>query len=151
MLPTPGSRTFIAGLIYAALLLDNILLTVIVPILPDYLAALHAQAADRTAHAIAQIVPLSLLDASIGLHYVPTVQPQQQPHGNGTTTATASIWRADSGRLSDENGAIGVLLAAKALVQLAVTPFVGNFAQRLGYRLLIVMGTGCLLVAAVGE
>lgn len=129
------------------MLLDNMLLTVIVPILPDYLAELHALSAanDRTAHTIAQIVPNALLNASIQLHYVPTV-PTTVP-----SKRRGPLWTADGGRLSDENGAIGVLLAAKALVQLAVTPFVGNFAQRLGYRVLIVMGTGCLLVAAIGE
>lgn len=135
----PAGRTFTVVLIYAALLLDNVLLTVIVPILPDYLAELRATA--DSAQSIGQYVPRPFLDASVGLHYVPTAL-------NASTAATAA---ARGIRLSDENGAIGVLLATKAVVQLLVTPFVGNCAQRLGYRLPIVLGTACLLVASIGE
>lgn len=125
---TGTSRSGTAVLIYIALLLDNVLLTVIVPILPDYLAELRA-ADDATAAAIGQMVPRTFLDTTVSLHYVPP----------------------SAVRLADENGAIGVLLATKALVQLLVTPLIGNFAQRLGYRLPIVMGTACLLCAAIGE
>lgn len=125
----PASRGFTACLVYVALLLDNVLLTVIVPILPDYLAELGAADDGTMAAAIGQMVPHAFVDTTVSLHYVPP----------------------SAVRLADENGAIGVLLATKALVQLLVTPLVGNFAQRLGYRLPIVMGTACLLFASFGE
>lgn len=63
---------------------------------------------------------------------------------SGSRTASGDNW------LSGENGSIGMLLATKALVQLLVTPFVGRLTLRLGYRLPIVFGTFCLLVASLG-
>lgn len=53
--------------------------------------------------------------------------------------------------LSGENGSIGMLLATKALVQLVVTPFVGRLTLRLGYRIPMVFGTFCLLIASLGN
>lgn len=53
--------------------------------------------------------------------------------------------------LSGENGSIGMLLATKALIQLLVTPFVGRLTLQLGYRIPIVFGTFCLLIASLGR
>lgn len=131
------NRTLTAVLVYLTLLLDNMLLTVIVPILPDYLVGLQnttaAASANRTAPVLGPLVSRVIMDARFNLQHM-------QPAGD----------RPPGGRLSEENGAIGVLLATKALVQLCVTPLVGNFAQRVGYCILFVMGTASLLVAAVG-
>lgn len=52
---------------------------------------------------------------------------------------------------SDENSSIGILLAMKALIQLIVTPVVGNLTLRWGYRSLVIFGTFCLFIASLSK
>lgn len=131
-----------------------------VPILPDYLSQLHA---DQNVN-----VPKIVMYKSFDLHYVPTILGKHPLTGNSMINFTISNGKdgrvdeyiLDSGNideeinkisLDEENGSIGILLAAKALVQLAITPLVGNLTLRLGYRLPVVFGTFCLFIASLGK
>lgn len=49
----------------------------------------------------------------------------------------------------EENGPLGALLASKAFVQLAFTPFVGHFAESLGYLTLLLIGSCNMLLASL--
>lgn len=51
-------------------------------------------------------------------------------------------------KLNDENGAVGVLLATKALIQMLSTPFVKSLTNSLGYRIPTVFGTFVLFLAS---
>lgn len=142
------------------------------PILPDYLAQLH--------HANTVLVlPATLKYKNFDLHYVPDIisgsggGSKHPLAGNSLINFTVITGRdptvfvdsfdvvdesaqpsADTDRnlsLVHENGSVGILLAAKALVQLAITPLVGGISQRLGYRIPVVFGTFCLFVAALGK
>uniref|UniRef100_A0A182JM48 Major facilitator superfamily (MFS) profile domain-containing protein n=1 Tax=Anopheles atroparvus TaxID=41427 RepID=A0A182JM48_ANOAO len=114
------------------------LLTVIVPILPDYLVQFHTS------------VPASVIYKNFSLHYVPkligagsdasfvVVQPTALPAPDGRSPA-----------IEEENGSIGILLGVKALVQLLANPIVGSGTARFGYCLPIVFGTVQLLLASL--
>uniref|UniRef100_A0A182JQB3 Major facilitator superfamily (MFS) profile domain-containing protein n=1 Tax=Anopheles christyi TaxID=43041 RepID=A0A182JQB3_9DIPT len=127
------SRVAVAMVVYISLFLDNMLLTVIVPILPDYLVQFHAN------------VPASVIYKNFSLHYVPKligavsdgmviVQPTNPP-----TDRT----------IEQENGSIGILLGVKALVQLVANPLVGSGTVRFGYCIPITFGTFNLLLASL--
>lgn len=52
-------------------------------------------------------------------------------------------------KLNEENGAVGILLATKALTQLISTPFVKMLSNSLGYRIPTVLGTFVLFLASL--
>lgn len=130
----------------------------IVPILPDYLAQLNSDLIVNT--------PRSVLYKSFDLHYVPTILGKHPLAGNSLINFTVTNGKDQSNEyfvettnidedlnkltLEEENGSIGILLAAKALVQLAITPLVGTLTLRLGYRIPVVFGTFCLFIASLG-
>lgn len=51
--------------------------------------------------------------------------------------------------LNEENGAVGILLATKALIQLLSTPLVKSLSNTLGYRIPTVLGTFVLFLASL--
>ncbi|XP_052890208.1 chromaffin granule amine transporter [Anopheles moucheti] len=128
-------RVVVAMVVYISLFLDNMLLTVIVPILPDYLVQFHDN------------VPASVIYKNFSLHYVPkligavseamvVVQPTNPPVDKTPT-------------MEQENGSIGILLGVKALVQLLANPLVGSGTARFGYCVPITFGTVNLLLASL--
>lgn len=130
---------------------------ILVPILPDYLSHLNYDGFVT--------VPNSLVYKSFDLHYVPTILGKHPLAGNSIINFTIStnkdklleeliaqdVQKDQKEHLGDENSSIGILLAAKALVQLIVTPIVGHLTLRYGYLLPVVFGTTCLLVASLGK
>uniref|UniRef100_A0ABD2XJ29 Major facilitator superfamily (MFS) profile domain-containing protein n=1 Tax=Trichogramma kaykai TaxID=54128 RepID=A0ABD2XJ29_9HYME len=135
----PAGQFSLVSTVYFSLLLDNILLTVVVPIVPDYLYGLEAteSAADTITSTTAP-------------------PPPPPPRGNNsnagivvvTTTAAATVANVSSDLAVDENGRVGLLLSSKALVQLVLNPAVGSLTGRLGYaRPLLLGNVGLLLVA----
>lgn len=99
---------------------------------------------------------------SFDLHYVPTILGKHPLAGNSLINFTVTNGKDQSNEffvededlnkltLEEENGSIGILLAAKAIVQLAITPLVGTLTLRLGYRIPVVFGTFCLFIASLG-
>lgn len=57
------------------------------------------------------------------------------------------LWNDD--KLNEENGAVGILLATKALMQLISTPFVKSLSNSFGYRIPTVIGTFVLFLASM--
>lgn len=97
-----------------ALLLDNMLYMVIVPIIPKYLRDIHAYDVEFK-----------------GYHNETTVLK------NGTT-----IVRATGGKIEyiDEEVELGWLFASKALLQIFVNPLSGFIIDRIGYEIPMVIG-----------
>lgn len=152
---------------------------IIVPILPDYLAQLHE--ADAVVPNVPKSVAFKSFDLHyvpriLGKHPLSGGSMINFTTSTGRSTSfgeeyftmrvndslvrtmTDEVVMGSSGRqtasenwLAGENGSIGMLLATKALVQLMVTPFVGRLTLRLGYRIPIVFGTFCLMVASLGS
>ncbi|XP_035307772.1 chromaffin granule amine transporter isoform X3 [Cricetulus griseus] len=147
------SRQLVLVVVFVALLLDNMLLTVVVPIVPTFLYATEFR------------------DVNSSLHRGPSVRSQQAVTSpdfstifsffdNTTTTAEAHVlfhvaWTngtipppvTEAGSapknsclqgiefLEEENIRVGVLFASKALMQLLVNPFVGPLTNRIGYHI----------------
>ncbi|XP_061519971.1 probable vesicular acetylcholine transporter-B [Phycodurus eques] len=105
-------RRIILVIVCVALLLDNMLYMVIVPIIPDYLADLENEQSEH-------------------VHVV--LHPNGSAHGNGTGAS-----QAQSNNNLDVQ--IGVLFASKAILQLLVNPLSGTFIDRVGYDVPLLIG-----------
>ncbi|XP_007442165.1 vesicular acetylcholine transporter, partial [Python bivittatus] len=107
-------------IVCVALLLDNMLYMVIVPIIPHYLATLDGGGGAPAAG-----------------------------QGGGTSSAAAAGWPGNASRSSrvfplvppgNHDIKIGVLFASKAILQLLVNPLSGTFIDRMGYVLPLLIG-----------
>ncbi|XP_024288257.1 probable vesicular acetylcholine transporter-A [Oncorhynchus tshawytscha] len=105
-------RRIILVIVCVALLLDNMLYMVIVPIIPDYLADLELEQAEH-------------------VHVV--------IHPNSSINSTMSSAQAKSNR-DNLDVQIGVLFASKAILQLLVNPLSGTFIDRVGYDIPLLIG-----------
>ncbi|GFG29312.1 hypothetical protein Cfor_01855 [Coptotermes formosanus] len=105
-----SQRKLILVIVSIALLLDNMLYMVIVPIIPDYLRYIGAWGKPDSPEVVAANVT-----AKPGLRQV-------HPDHHGQDQAT------------------GVLFASKAIVQLMVNPFSGALIDRIGYDMPMMIG-----------
>lgn len=110
-----SQRKIILVIVSIALLLDNMLYMVIVPIIPDYLRYIGAW-------------------GEAGYDHVVTLAPYQE--GNRTITPTKIIPGSHEG----QDSATGVLFASKAIVQLMINPFSGALIDRIGYDIPMMIG-----------
>lgn len=110
-----SQRKIILVIVSIALLLDNMLYMVIVPIIPDYLRYIGAW-------------------GEAGYDHVVTLAPYKE--GNRTITPTKIIPASHEGQES----ATGVLFASKAIVQLMINPFSGALIDRIGYDVPMMIG-----------
>ncbi|XP_057653742.1 synaptic vesicular amine transporter-like [Diorhabda carinulata] len=116
ILPLVEDDSIVFVIIYLLFLLDNVLLTVVVPIIPDFLFS-------------------NELNVTID--------------ANDLAPASLSPLQRKFHNLENENGPLGVLLASKALVQLAFTPFIGYLVGVLGCYIPLLVGTFNLLLASI--
>lgn len=139
------SRVWVGIIVYISLFLDNILLTVIVPILPDYLLS-------ETKN-----LPASVAYKNYDLHYVSkvmgdTILTPKNSSLNQHIVENAILLDGDADAISDgENASIGILLGIKAIIQLIFNPVVGSLTTKFGYRLPLLFGTVNLLIASLGK
>ncbi|XP_014867595.1 PREDICTED: synaptic vesicular amine transporter [Poecilia mexicana] len=142
------SRKLILFIVFVALLLDNMLLTVVVPIIPSYLynldesadveirnGSLSPQAPSGSFHAI-----VSLYDNSVRLSgsnsTVGTADPARPTPAHAPLPRNSSDCPQSTSRLLNENVKVGMLFASKATVQLLTNPFIGPLTNRYGSALL---------------
>ncbi|XP_034041067.1 synaptic vesicular amine transporter [Thalassophryne amazonica] len=156
------SRKLILFIVFVALLLDNMLLTVVVPIIPSYLYNL-----DEQSHGVSVNITLSPLQKAPGAFNsivslydntvkfsesnftaqatdpVPTTPsttqlPQQSPDCPHSTTVLVS-----------ENVKVGLLFASKATIQLITNPFIGPLTNRIGYQIPIFAGFCIMFLSTI--
>lgn len=126
-------RNLVLIIVCIALLLDNMLYMVIVPIIPEYLHRLNILTTTNSP----SVSPITaLINESI-------------PYPLRTTflvpiTSTSSSETGDS-----ENIAIGFLFASKAMVQLIVNPFSGGFIDKVGYDIPMLIGLTVIFFSTV--
>uniref|UniRef100_A0A087XTL4 Solute carrier family 18 member A1 n=1 Tax=Poecilia formosa TaxID=48698 RepID=A0A087XTL4_POEFO len=173
-LQSRGSPRLVLVVVCVALLLDNMLLTVVVPIIPTFLYAME--------HPEPQTVPdtvpsrtSSSRTAALGpeAQQNPRPSPLVSLFNNVTfdlqesrTEVTAELLlanqtsnKSDSGYsshclqdsvfLEEENVRVGLLFASKALVQLLVNPFVGPLTNRIGYHIPMFAGFIIMFVSTI--
>uniref|UniRef100_A0A8C6X5V0 Solute carrier family 18 member A3 n=1 Tax=Naja naja TaxID=35670 RepID=A0A8C6X5V0_NAJNA len=121
--PPASGRRLLLAIVCVALLLDNMLYMVIVPIIPDYLETMGKGAAPSA---------------------------EQSPAVNGSGGGAAGGWAGNASKSSlllpppvrpdNQDLKIGVLFASKAILQLLVNPLTGTFIDRVGYVLPLLIG-----------
>ncbi|KAM9081943.1 chromaffin granule amine transporter isoform 2-T2 [Megaptera novaeangliae] len=162
------SRKLVLLVVFVALLLDNMLLTVVVPIVPTYLYATEfkvntslypgpttaSQPALTSAFstifpffenntlAIEESVPSGIAWTSDTSGTIPAPVTEAIPaHENNCFRGTEF--------LKEENIWVGLLFASKALMQLLVNPFVGPLTNRIGYHIPMFAGFVIMFISTV--
>uniref|UniRef100_A0AAY4AWF5 Major facilitator superfamily (MFS) profile domain-containing protein n=1 Tax=Denticeps clupeoides TaxID=299321 RepID=A0AAY4AWF5_9TELE len=125
-----GSSKLVLVVVCVALLLDNMLLTVVVPIVPTFLYATEHEAQDLSDHP-----------------YSTSPNESKTDHKDQRTQQCLE----DSSFLEEENIRVGLLFASKALVQLLVNPFVGPLTNRIGYHIPMFAGFIIMFVSTISK
>uniref|UniRef100_A0A4W2CI79 Major facilitator superfamily (MFS) profile domain-containing protein n=1 Tax=Bos indicus x Bos taurus TaxID=30522 RepID=A0A4W2CI79_BOBOX len=161
------SRKLVLLVVFVALLLDNMLLTVVVPIVPTYLYAIEFKDINGSLYlgsatttqpsltpaftilsffenntvAVEESVPSGIArTSSISGTIFPPVTEAIPAHGNNCFQATEFL---------KEENLWGVLFASKALMQLLVNPFVGPLTNRIGYHIPMFAGFVIMFISTV--
>uniref|UniRef100_A0A3B5MCD4 Major facilitator superfamily (MFS) profile domain-containing protein n=1 Tax=Xiphophorus couchianus TaxID=32473 RepID=A0A3B5MCD4_9TELE len=155
------SRKLILFIVFVALLLDNMLLTVVVPIIPSYLynldesadveirnSSLSPQAPSGSFHTV-----VSLYDNSVRLSgsnsTVSAADPARPTPAHAPLPRNSSDCPRSTSRLLNENVKVGMLFASKATVQLLTNPFIGPLTNRIGYQLPIFAGFCIMFLSTI--
>uniref|UniRef100_A0A6Q2YBS2 Major facilitator superfamily (MFS) profile domain-containing protein n=1 Tax=Esox lucius TaxID=8010 RepID=A0A6Q2YBS2_ESOLU len=158
-----GSPRLVLVVVCVALLLDNMLLTVVVPIVPTFLYALDHPTQDPSIQPYTQRPP----EEGYGVASVHSFYDNISYHlrgsernvsevllfGNSSNSSQAedNACQEDNDFLDKENVRVGLLFASKALVQLLVNPFVGPLTNRymIGYHIPMFAGFIIMFVSTI--
>ncbi|TNN36534.1 Synaptic vesicular amine transporter [Liparis tanakae] len=153
-------KKMILVVVFLALFLDNMLLSVVVPILPSYLYEIGKAPATTPGNGSGLTVnppinqSLNRRSVTLGSTAVP---PHQTPALSSNLTAAqnpeSNCDNADA-HLDEVNVKVGLMLASKSTIQLLMNPFMGPLTESFAWLLLArsVQGVGgsCLSVAGMG-
>ncbi|KRZ19476.1 Vesicular acetylcholine transporter unc-17 [Trichinella pseudospiralis] len=109
-------RRLVLIIVSTALLLDNMLYMVIVPIIPDYLRRIGAYKVKYS---------YQLTNDTVGSE-------------NGTEYFVSKLHKVKE--YESEDTSLGYLFASKAIIQLLVNPFSGALIDRIGYEIPMIIG-----------
>ncbi|XP_012873208.1 PREDICTED: synaptic vesicular amine transporter isoform X2 [Dipodomys ordii] len=161
------SRKLILFIVFLALLLDNMLLTVVVPIIPSYLYSIKHEknVTEIQTPSPALLASTSGSFQSIFSYYDNSTMVtgnstgdhlKRQPHKATTTlhmvtnTSTApSDCPSEDKDLLNENVQVGLLFASKATVQLLTNPFIGLLTNRIGYPIPMFAGFCIMFISTI--
>ncbi|KAH0623713.1 hypothetical protein JD844_006788 [Phrynosoma platyrhinos] len=163
------SRKLILLIVFIALLLDNMLLTVVVPIIPSYLYSIRHQKNATEIQTIRPDTPsvsrdsfqniFSYYDNSTmvtGNHSEGTkpgdfyhAQTEQMVVNMTKTPSSAPDCPKEDKDLLNENVQVGLLFASKATVQLLTNPFIGPMTNRIGYQIPMFAGFCIMFVSTI--
>ncbi|XP_076598674.1 synaptic vesicular amine transporter [Chaetodon auriga] len=155
------SRKLILFIVFVALLLDNMLLTVVVPIIPSYLYSL-----DQSKDVLLKNNTLSDQGSRGAFHSIVSLYDNSVRSMGSNTTArstdlvptaptamelpqNSSDCPQSTNTLVSENVKVGMLFASKATVQLITNPFIGPLTNRIGYQLPIFAGFCIMFVSTI--
>ncbi|XP_021071397.1 synaptic vesicular amine transporter [Mus pahari] len=162
------SRKLILFIVFLALLLDNMLLTVVVPIIPSYLYSIKHE---KNTTEIQTARPALTASTSESFHSIfsyynnSTVFTgnatgglpggESQSHKATTTQHTVTNTTvppdcpSEDKDLLNENVQVGLLFASKATVQLLTNPFIGLLTNRIGYPIPMFAGFCIMFISTV--
>uniref|UniRef100_A0A8C1Q3X0 Solute carrier family 18 member A1 n=1 Tax=Cyprinus carpio TaxID=7962 RepID=A0A8C1Q3X0_CYPCA len=152
-----GSPRLVLVIVCVALLLDNMLLTVVVPIIPTFLYATEHQTQELPSAAPSEAQPTYISIFSMydnNTYTISTANLTISSSANGSSVLNGSSverhgCKEDSEFLEEENVRVGLLFASKALVQLMVNPFVGPLTNRIGYHIPMFAGFVIMFVSTI--
>uniref|UniRef100_A0A8C8A7C1 Solute carrier family 18 member A1 n=1 Tax=Otus sunia TaxID=257818 RepID=A0A8C8A7C1_9STRI len=164
-----ASRRLVLVVVFVALLLDNMLLTVVVPIVPTFLYTTEYEGANSSvAPAWTEPAPPALKAAPFSSMFsyfdntMVTVSgsasaaelangtessPPPQPPTSSPPVPSSCLEGEEF--LAKENVRVGLLFASKALVQLVVNPSVGLLTNRIGYHIPMFIGFIIMFISTV--
>jgi len=129
------SRKLVLVIVAIALLLDNMLLTCVVPIIPEYLYQIRHRNDNITTLGPVQVTtPVTIPDWT----FDPNMTEEEVERMESSTTmrtTTLSAQQKKHKELVEENMEVGMMFASKAFVQLIANPFVGPLTNRIGYSI----------------
>ncbi|XP_003466176.1 vesicular acetylcholine transporter [Cavia porcellus] len=138
-------RRLVLVIVCVALLLDNMLYMVIVPIVPDYIAHMRGGGGGGDSATLATE------------SWTPTPPPPTATAPNASSVANASAPPTAAGPswltlrprypTESEDVKIGVLFASKAILQLLVNPLSGPFIDRMSYDVPLLIGLGVMFAS----
>ncbi|CAH0687560.1 unnamed protein product [Chilo suppressalis] len=134
------SRKLVLVIVAIALLLDNMLLTTVVPIIPEFLYDIRhpdaplSMSLDEVTTTPPPPVPFCPCERN-------TTYPPLENVTHVNITAEKEVRHQE---LIHETVAVGVMFASKAIVQLLANPFVGPLTHKIGYS--VPMFTGFILM-----
>uniref|UniRef100_A0AAG5CZU4 Major facilitator superfamily (MFS) profile domain-containing protein n=1 Tax=Anopheles atroparvus TaxID=41427 RepID=A0AAG5CZU4_ANOAO len=140
-----GSRKLVLVIVAIALLLDNMLLTVVVPIIPEFLYDIrHPEA------------PLSSFPKTPPTTLTPCEKETTTPY-NGIDITTQGYdnasWYAEREErhkeLVEETVEVGLMFASKAFVQLLANPIVGPLTHKIGYSIPMFAGFVIMFISTL--
>ncbi|XP_064896967.1 chromaffin granule amine transporter isoform X1 [Columba livia] len=143
-----ASRRLVLVVVFVALLLDNMLLTVVVPIVPTFLYTTEYEGANSSvvpaqtelAPPASKFPPFSSVFSyadNTTLSIVGSSSPTELERGTGSAPPRPSGCPEGQEFLANENIRVGLLFASKALVQLVVNPAVGVLTNSVCIRRLL--------------
>ncbi|KAK5650016.1 hypothetical protein RI129_001045 [Pyrocoelia pectoralis] len=137
------SRRLVLVIVAIALLLDNMLLTTVVPIIPEFLYDINHPDAPLDM----VLKPSTALPVTTTVTYPPceprreiTTPPQDEETNTTPMEYTQNFTTLDPEAqrhedLVGETVAVGIMFASKAFVQLLANPFVGPLTHKIGYTI----------------
>ncbi|XP_048746822.2 synaptic vesicular amine transporter-like [Ostrea edulis] len=161
------SRYLVLVIVFIALFLDNMLLSVVVPIIPNFLRKLENpyemlnKTFNRTT-LVSRCVPLNVTLQSnfqrLASTYNKRVSYFEDTNAhcvNVTVNETIpyfdeiQIVTKRHAELANENVEVGLMFASKAMIQLIANPFVGHVTNRIGYTIPMFTGFVVMFVSTV--
>ncbi|KAL7377915.1 hypothetical protein ABVT39_006140 [Epinephelus coioides] len=141
-------------IVFLALFLDHMLLSVVVPILPNYLYS-TSQAANTTYGNSTIITVIPPIIQSLSNRSVILGSTFGPPHQNTALSSDPNVaLKSPESNCSDAdpqldevNLKVGLLLASKSVVQLIINPFMGPLTDRIGYHIPVCAGF-CIIIIA---
>ncbi|XP_023570412.1 chromaffin granule amine transporter isoform X2 [Octodon degus] len=164
------SRQLVLVVVFVALLLDNMLLTVVVPIVPTFLYATEFKESNSSLHrghlpsspqaptAPAFTAIFSFFDNTTVVVEEGVSRGTAWPNGSSSTIPPPATEASSAHKnnclqgtefLEEENIRVGVLFASKALMQLLVNPFVGPLTNRVGYHIPMFAGFVIMFLSTI--
>ncbi|KAL4636003.1 chromaffin granule amine transporter [Arapaima gigas] len=149
-----GSPRLVLVVVCVALLLDNMLLTVVVPIIPTFLYATeHSTPASNQTLLPPEENPEGAPFSSVISLYNNITHLSGAPEGNLSEApinqSSPASCLEDTRFLQEENVRVGLLFASKAVVQLFMNPFVGPLTNRIGYHIPMFAGFAIMFVSTI--
>ncbi|XP_058045194.1 synaptic vesicular amine transporter isoform X3 [Ahaetulla prasina] len=160
------SRKLILLIVFIALLLDNMLLTVVVPIIPSYLYSIrHPKNVTDVQTIRPETVNSNRLQSIFSYYDNSTIvtgnnsertrqedyyaQTEQMVVNMTKTTPSSSDCPKKDKELVNENVEVGLLFASKATVQFLTNPFIGPMTNRIGYQVPMFAGFCIMFISTI--
>ncbi|XP_060557668.1 synaptic vesicular amine transporter-like [Ruditapes philippinarum] len=155
-----GSRKLILFIVFIAIFLDNMLLTTVVPIVPNFILKLEQQSEpkrnvteidivceDRTILNDDQVIGFNISDIQF------TTKNPKECKSERNETAEKILKKEakeeEYAEYGDANVKAGIMFGSKALVQMLFNPFVGPITNRIGYTIPMFTGFVIMMTSTV--